>query len=42
MALITPDLIANNPPNRVKTTVVIQPNPLEYIAISDLVKPISL
>ena len=29
IALITPDLIANNPPNRVKTTVVIQPNPLE-------------
>ena len=42
MALITPDRIANSPPNRVNTTVVTHPKPLEYIAISDLVKPISL
>ena len=37
-----PDRIANSPPNRVNTTVVTHPKPLEYIAISDLVKPISL
>ncbi len=42
IALITPDLIANKPPKRVKITVVIHPRPLEYNAISDLVKPISL
>ena len=29
IALITPERIANNPPNRVKTTVVIQPKPFE-------------
>ena len=29
IALITPDLIANNPPIHVNTTVVIQPNPFE-------------
>ena len=29
IALITPDLIANKPPKRVKTTVVIHPKPLE-------------
>ena len=28
-AFITPDLIANRPPNRVKITVVIQPRPFE-------------
>ena len=41
-AFITPDLIANQPPTRVKATVVIHPRPLEYKAISDLEKPISL
>ena len=29
IAFITPDRIANNPPRRVKTTVVIQPRPFE-------------
>ena len=29
IAFITPDLIANNPPKSVNTTVVIQPKPLE-------------
>ena len=29
IALITPDLIAKRPPNKVNTTVVIQPKPLE-------------
>ena len=29
IALITPDRIANNPPRRVKITVVTQPRPLE-------------
>ena len=29
IALITPERIAKSPPNRVKTTVVIQPKPLE-------------
>ena len=29
IALITPDLITNNPPNNVKTTVVIHPKVLE-------------
>ena len=29
IALITPDLIANKPPSRVKITVVIQPSPFE-------------
>ena len=29
IALITPERIANNPPNRVNITVVIHPNPLE-------------
>ncbi len=29
IAFITPERIANNPPKSVKTTVVIQPNPLE-------------
>ena len=29
IALITPDRIANSPPNNVNITVVIQPNPLE-------------
>ena len=29
IALMTPDLIANKPPKRVNTTVVIQPKPLE-------------
>ena len=42
IALITPDRIANNPPNNVNITVVNQPRPLEYKAISDLVNPISL
>ena len=42
MALMTPERIANNPPNNVNITVVIQPNPFEYRAISDLVNPISL
>ncbi len=42
IALITPDLIANKPPSSVKITVVNHPSPLEYKAISDLVKPISL
>ena len=42
IAFITPERIANNPPSNVKITVVIQPRPLEYNAISDLVNPISL
>ena len=42
IAFITPDLIANSPPRRVKITVVTHPRPLEYSAISDLVNPISL
>ena len=42
IAFITPERIANNPPSNVKITVVIQPRPLEYKAISDLVNPISL
>ena len=42
IAFITPDLIANNPPSSVKITVVNHPRPLEYNAISVLVKPISL
>ena len=29
IALITPDLIANNPPIRVKITVVTHPSPFE-------------
>ena len=29
IALITPERIANNPPNKVKITVVIQPKPFE-------------
>ncbi len=29
IAFITPDRIANNPPNKVKITVVIQPKPFE-------------
>ena len=29
IALMTPDRMANNPPKRVKTTVVIQPKPFE-------------
>ena len=41
-AFITPDLIANQPPIMVNATVVIQPKPFEYNAISDLEKPISL
>ena len=42
IALITPERIANNPPSNVNITVVIQPRPLEYKAISDLVNPTSL
>ena len=42
IALITPERIANNPPSNVNITVVTQPRPLEYKAISDLVNPISL
>ena len=42
IALITPDLIANTPPKSVKITVVLHPNPLEYIAMSVFEKPISL
>ena len=42
MALTRPIRIANSPPINVNTTVVIQPIPFEYSAISDLLKPISL
>ena len=37
IAFITPERIANNPPSKVNITVVTQPRPLEYKAISDLV-----
>ena len=42
IAFITPERIANNPPSNVNITVLTQPRPLEYKAISDLVNPISL
>ena len=42
IALITPERMANNPPRRVNTTVVIHPKPFEYRAISPLENPISL
>ena len=42
IALITPERMANKPPNKVKITVVTHPRPFEYREISDLVKPISL
>ena len=42
IAFTTPERIANRPPNNVNTTVVIQPKPLEYIAMSAFEKPISL
>ena len=42
IAFITPDLIAKRPPNKVNKTVVNHPRLLEYKAISDLEKPISL
>ena len=37
-----PNLIAKNPPNRVKLTLVRNPNHFEYRAISDFENPISL
>ena len=42
IVLIVPALIAMTPPNNVKTIVVIQPSPLEYIAICPFENPISL
>ena len=42
IARTSPIRIAKSPPRTVKVTVVTQPRPLEYSAISDLENPISL